>query len=207
MLDLTNQRFGRLVAIKYIGSRNTNGMWLCQCDCGKQTVVYTLNIRKGRTKSCGCFRKISRRIHGESSGKNRTRTYNIWANMMDRCEWGGNKRSWILYGARGIKVCRRWHNYQNFLMDMGSAPENLTLDRKNNDGNYEPRNCQWATRKEQNLNRRNTKKVRFHRKIIPMMLLSERLGLSHKAVRARAVRRNNDYIAAYLSFGIKVEAV
>lgn len=207
MLNITNQRFGRLVATKYMDKKNTNARWLCQCDCGNESVVYTNNLRRGLTRSCGCLMMETHSTHGEASNKTRTREYRIWANMMDRCEWGGNKPSWKLYGARGIRVCKRWHDFRNFLADMGRAPRGKTLDRfPNNDGNYEPSNCRWATMGEQSLNRRNTKKVKYRGEIVPAMTLAIRLGLSHKAIRARAVRRGNNFVEAFRSVGIKVEA-
>ena len=208
MIDITNHRFGRLVAIKYVDTVSTNARWLCRCDCGKERVIYTNSLRRGLTQSCGCLYAYTHTKHGESVAKNRTKEYSVWAGMMDRCEWGGNKPAWELYVARGIRVCKRWHDFRNFLADMGRVPKGKTLDRyPNNDGNYELGNCRWATISEQNLNRRVTCKVKYNGEIIPAKTLSTQLGLSHNAIMSRATRRNNSYVAAFLSVGVMVESV
>jgi hypothetical protein len=119
------------------------------CSCGNEVKALGGNIRRGLTKSCGCLRDENRIKHGMWG----TPTYWVWHSMLDRCR-NSEHKSYKNYGGRGVKVCDRWFKFENFLADMGEQPKDLTLDRRNNDGNYEPRNCRWITQKEQCRNRR-----------------------------------------------------
>jgi len=156
-LELTGQRFGRLIAIEATRKRKRrNIIWKCECDCGNIVEVMARNLKAGLSRSCGCLQKEIvgklNRTHGHSTKI--TKTYRTWKNMLQRCGNPKNK-SYNNYGGRGIKVCDRWlHSFENFLDDMGEAPERLTIERENNNGNYEPGNCVWTTRKEQNYNTR-----------------------------------------------------
>lgn len=129
-------------------------MWQCECDCGKQTRASRLDIRSGRTRSCGC--RIGEGIGARSTthGKTDTPEHRVWRHMLGRC-FNPTDDAYRNYGARGITVCERWRTFENFLADMGERPtNNHTIERKNNDGNYEPDNCVWLPRPEQNRNRR-----------------------------------------------------
>lgn len=153
--DITGQKFGKLTALEYVDSdEKGRAWWLCKCDCGNLHKVKGITIREGNVKSCGCLWKPIIK-HGESGKK--TPTYSSWANMIDRCL---NKSSFGYknWGARGILVCENWRDYRNFLKDMGVRPEGTSLDRIDNEGNYEPLNCRWATTKIQSRNRRNNAK-------------------------------------------------
>ncbi len=158
--DLVGRKFGRLT-VGSLAERDGpgNASWNCNCDCGNTVTVRSNQLVTGKTASCGCLRDELRIKHGLCL----SRTYNSWCAMIQRCT---NPRapSYPRYGGRGIKICDRWRDsFESFLADMGERPARMTLDRyPNNDGNYEPGNCRWATRADQNRNR-----VQYPRKGIP----------------------------------------
>lgn len=159
---LTGQRFGRLTVIGGY-ERNSRGrvVWRCRCDCGGTKVTRPHSLLHGITASCGCLHKErcsqAATIHGHTSHAQWSGTYISWAQMIQRCTYPKHNR-FHRYGGRGISVCQRWRKFENFLADMGERPPGLSIDRRNNDGNYEPSNCKWSTRKEQAANRCTTRK-------------------------------------------------
>lgn len=168
MVDVSKRRFGRLCAEWPAAMRgHGNACWLCLCDCGRLRVVALSSLLNGSSKSCGCLQKelLSRRRfkHGHSikpGVRNASREYETWLSMKARC-YDRKTKSYKNYGGRGIRVCGRWlSSFENFLADMGTKPNGLTLERIDNDGNYEPSNCKWATRLEQNRNKRNSRRNR-----------------------------------------------
>jgi len=159
-LDLTGQRFGRLVAIKAIEKRNGNCsiIWRCLCDCGNEHFAASCCLRSGHCKSCGCLQKEQGAQNGRKSrtthGMRKTPIYEIWKAMNQRCKNPKNK-DFKNYGGRGITVCDRWHSFESFYADVGDPPEGMSIDRwPDNDGNYELANFRWASPKQQANNRR-----------------------------------------------------
>jgi hypothetical protein len=158
-LALEGQRFGRLSVISLAGVKNGMSLWLCHCDCGKESTVIGKHLRTGNTKSCGCL-QAERRLrltHGHARRGSVSRTFSKWRGMIRRCT-DPRCKNWKDYGGRGIGVCDRWlASFENFLSDMGEAPAGLTIERIDNSLGYEPGNCRWETVANQCRNRRSNR--------------------------------------------------
>lgn len=152
IINLKGKQFGNWKVIGRAAEPNKHSNWICKCVCGKIKPVRSSKLRNGYSLSCGCTRTYNHKTHGHTSNKQRSPTYNSWDSMRSRCLYPSNA-SYKWYGEKGITICDRWKVFQNFLDDMGVRPEGKTLDRINSNDNYHPKNCRWATIKQQLSNR------------------------------------------------------
>jgi hypothetical protein len=190
-LDLTGHRFGMLVAVRYVGHQGANRMWECLCDCGNLHAVSVGNLRNKITKSCGCrlreWQKKASQLARVTHRMTDHPLYPTWRNMMSRC-YRKQDKGYRHYGARGIRVCKAWHDIKQFVADMGERPKGMSIERRDNNGDYCPENCCWATPKVQNHNRRNTRLVTFRGITLPLSELCEEFKADYKLVHARIGR-------------------
>lgn len=186
-LDLSNKRFGSLVAVETT-SRNKRGqrIWTCKCDCGKTTHVISGSLVSGNTKSCGCLNSKMTIRRNFRHGMTKTRIYNIWCRMRQRCS-DKKCREYKLYGGRGITVCEEWQDFIQFhdWARESGYEENLTIDRIDVNGNYEPDNCRWATRLEQGNNKGNNHVVEYNGESRTIAEWSRETGVKGSLIRWR----------------------
>lgn len=156
--EFVGRTFYRLRVVDVVPVGLTALRLKCMCTCGNETYAQPFQLRGGEKKSCGCWKREvlgeNTRTHGRANSRvsgYQDRTYGIWQAMRDRCS-NPNRKDWHRYGGRGIRVCSRWEQFENFLHDMGSAPPGLTLDRIDNEKGYTPDNCRWASRRQQSYN-------------------------------------------------------
>ena len=188
--DLSGQRFGRLIAIKVSGKAlNGNMMWECKCDCGNTTYVHSTSLVSGSTVSCGCYHR--ERVHETKykHGETKTRLYRIWSGMFSRC-YGSRPKFVSAYTSRNIRVCDDWKDYLSFRdwAKSNGYRDDLTLDRIDVNGNYEPQNCRWATQKTQQNNRTNNHLLTYNGKTQTMSQWADELGVRAMAIQHRIAR-------------------
>ena len=186
------RRFGRLTVLGSAPMRHRRKHVLCLCACGAFCSQSLLNLMTGNSKSCGCYQQEVRRekatIHGQNRKGLRTKEYTAWASMISRCT-NERDKEFKNYGGRGIGVYTAWRtSFPAFFSDMGSCPPGLTLERINNDGNYAPDNCRWASWSEQQRNSRRTRKITCRGVTKPLVDWAKQLGLHHTALLARLKR-------------------
>lgn len=195
-IDLSGKRFGRLTVIN-VADRTTSGTirWDCVCDCGGRTKATTSSLRNGNVTSCGCYgreRAAARMAkRSKTHGWSKTKLYKKWRSMLDRCEDCSNKK-YRIYGARGVRVCDDWHRFEPFLewalmsgYSESAERGNLTLDRVDTNGNYEPDNCRFISTAAQNRNKRTNVMVSHNGKTMTAAEWSRELGGSRNLVSRR----------------------
>ena len=181
-VDIAGQKFGRLFVLGPIKqTANSSIVWRCQCDCGNIADVLGGSLRDGKTQSCGCYNRESSRERVYSHGMKGTRIYRIWNAMKARCKYPSSP-SYENYGARGVSVCQQWQDsFEDFHFYVAQLPhfdeDGYSLDRIDNDGNYEPGNIKWSTRAEQSSNKRNNLLITFNGKTQCVAAWSREVGV------------------------------
>ena len=187
-IDLTGKVFGRLTVIKRIeNSQGGNARWLCRCSCGNLKEVQGTNLKTKQIQSCGCLRKEISSNKNKKHELSKSRLYRIYHHMKDRCYRKTDKR-YKRYGGRGIKICNEWledfMNFYNWSMANGYQ-EDLTIDRIDNNGNYEPSNCRWITMKEQCKNYSRNVVLTYKNETHCMKEWSEILNIKYETIKYR----------------------
>lgn len=190
-VDLTGQRFGRLTVVdRAENDKRNQAKWHCRCDCGTDVVVYSYNLRNGNSKSCGCLNREN--LHSgmrTTHGDRRTRLYRIWCNMLDRCN-NIHASRFPNYAGRGISVCQEWHEYTSFKdwAIRNGYRDDLSIDRIDVNGNYEPCNCRWATKEIQDNNKRRSHFLLFKGKKMTISQWSSEVGIPASVIENRINR-------------------
>lgn len=192
------ERFGYLTVLEFF---RKDGKWRCKCrcDCGTIKVIEKSSLQTGRTRSCGCYNK--KRVHETHSKGNfsNTRLYNTWVNMKARC-YNKHNPQYKNYGGRGIAVCEEWKNgflsFRSWALQNGWNEDHgkfeITLDRKDVNGNYTPNNCRWASQKEQANNQRRSRRWEYNGKEFTLQEISEQFNINHMALRSRLYEQGLD---------------
>lgn len=182
------QKFGKLTAVERTESfdKNNGFLWKCLCDCGNETYVPVGRLRSGGAKSCGCSRIEKLKEVNKRHCASKTRLYNIWCLMRSRCE-KEYRPFYKRYGGRGITVCEEWQTFEGFRdwAVWNGYADNLSIDRINNDGNYEPNNCRWATSTQQTRNTSQSISVEYQGKKYALADLANKKGLSYMCLYKR----------------------
>lgn len=185
--NLKGRKFNKLQVIDFYGNKKGRTYWKCKCDCGKVCILEAYKIKSGHTKSCGCLGIENKKMLYKYSIKHKkmdTKLYRVWQNMKRRC-YTPSSNSYKSYGARSIIVCKEWRddflNFYNWAVANGYK-ENLTIDRINVNGNYEPNNCRWATMEEQANNKRNNVFINYNGEKLSINQWSKKTGIKRETI-------------------------
>lgn len=192
MKDLIGQKFGRLLVVSYGGRLPMwKHKWICRCDCGRTKAVVGSNLTRGTTRSCGCFQRErasathTKYLLPDGSKVNRdSLEYRVWKSMRARC-LGKDAAVCKNYAGRGITICKRWNSFMNFLSDMGKCPPGMSIERMDNDKGYSPKNCKWATRIEQQNNKRTNVFVSACGRRLTIAQWAREIGITTQAMHKR----------------------
>lgn len=193
-IDMTGKKYGNSIAIRHVGKcSGRQYTWLFACDCGKEFVAVGCEVRRGSINecpSCAAQRKLN---SVTTHGKTNSPEYAIWTAMKSRCH-NQNTIHYADYGGRGIKVCDRWKNsFENFFFDMGCKPDGMTIDRINNDGDYDPKNCKWASRLDQSNNKRNNRIITINGESMTLSQWSKKCKVGESTIRKRLSYGKTDF--------------
>lgn len=189
-LDLTNKRFGKLVALRTVGNNNHGSkLWLCKCDCGKMSVVVSTQLTCGITKSCGCLSSEKAIKRNLKHGKSKTRLYTIYSGMKQRCYYPKD-RCYKNYGAKGITICEEWKDFENFYdwAVKNGYSEGLSIDRIDNSRGYSPDNCRWVSSIVQACNKQNNHLITWKGETHTLSQWSRITGIESSLIRYRLKR-------------------
>lgn len=190
-LDLTGIRFGMGIAIKRAPDRIRGNIkqvvWECLCDCGTIYQTATHELRKGDTRSCGCFRKLQAKILNSTHGKTHTREFKIWQNMLQRCNNPNNER-YKNYGGRGIRISAQLKTFEGFLEVLGECPKGMSLDRIDVNGDYESGNVRWIPLSEQASNTTRSKFLSFRGRTLTLSQWSRATGINPQTISKRVAK-------------------
>lgn len=204
---MVGNKFGMITVTektdKYSG---THRLWLCSCECGGTAFATMSDLRSGRRRSCGCLKKTARVTNGAHVGGKRMPEYGIWASMKERCS-NPNQKSYARYGGRGIRVCPEWQDFSQFIRDMGPRPSSEhTIERENNDGNYEPSNCRWEPMSVQANNKSTSVIITIESERLSLTQWSRRAGINQMTIRYRARRHFGGNLTEAVKFYLKRSA-
>lgn len=184
-VDHTSSVFYRLTVIEYAGKKGKHHYWKCLCICGNTSYPSSSDLTTGHTQSCGCLTKERTRERKTTHGKSYSHEFYIWSNMLQRCH-SPNNPGYQYYGSRGVKVCERWQKFANFYADMGIKPSpKHSIDRIDNNGDYCPENCRWATDKEQGNNTRRSVWITYKGETKTMIDWARSVGIPYKTLHTR----------------------
>lgn len=197
IVNIAGRRYGRLIALEYMGRKNGRTLWRCQCDCGNETITGYSNLINGITRSCGCLNNEMRLINSANRRKCISKDFlplgdlrqhplfSTWSSMITRC-YNPKRKNYVDYGGRGIKVCDEWQGdcgFENFIKDMGNRPSpKHSIDRIDVNGDYTPENCRWATSHEQSSNRTDNSYLFINKKKIIAKTLSDIIGMNYSTI-------------------------
>jgi hypothetical protein len=188
---LTGKKFGKLTVLEKVeNKKQEKTKWLCRCDCGKTKIIRGSSLTSGNTKSCGCYAKELVKTNFSTHNLAKHPLYKIWANMKSRCENHKNI-NFSNYGGRGIKVCEEWQEFKPFYdwAISNGYEKKLNIDRINNDGNYEPKNCRWVSPKVNSSNKRNNINFTYKNKTLCLKEWAEELNLDYILLYNRIIKR------------------
>ena len=187
IINLSGQKFGRLLVLGFIERRNSHSIFLCKCDCGKEVEASSNILRVGKKKSCGCYNLEMIKERTTTHGLSKHPIFKTWCDMKNRCYYKKHNR-YVYYGGKGIKIYSEWLekfiNFYNWAIDSGWS-KGLSIDRIDNSQDYMPTNCRWATVKEQNSNRTSCKYISFNGKTMMITQWAKELNLSYSAINRR----------------------